>query len=192
LQSTPESGGLPRREGGRRARSGNAGDAGAAPALKYAGWMTNRSVPADTVLPHIVYADVAEAIEWLTATFGFEEHYRYGAPDGPPSGAQMLLGKAVIMLNAARPDSATPHQIGRWTQSLTVFVDDVDAHFAHSKAAGANIVEELHETCYGERQYGVIDLAGHHWLFSRHATDLSPNAWGARLAPAYADSRPGE
>jgi len=43
-------------------------------------------------------------------------------------------------------------------------------------------VEPLHETAYGELQYGVEDLAGHHWLFSRHARDVSPDAWGATLA----------
>ncbi len=145
--------------------------------------MTNRSVPTDTVLPHIAYEDVAEALAWLSSTFGFAEHYRYGEPGGPPSGAQMRLGGAVIMLKAARSGGgATPHRIGHWTQSLTVFVDDVDAHFQHTRSAGANIVEDLHETCYGERQYGVEDFAGHHWLFSRHATDLSPADWGATLA----------
>ena len=51
------------------------------------------------------------------------------------------------------------------TQSLTVFVEDVNAHFEKAKSAGAKIVEELHETVYGERQYGVEDLEGHHWLF---------------------------
>ena len=49
--------------------------------------VTNRSVPVDTVLPHITYRDVAEASRWLTATFGFAEHFRYGPPDAP-SGAQ--------------------------------------------------------------------------------------------------------
>ena len=145
--------------------------------------MTNRSVPVDTVLPHIAYDDVAEAAGWLAAHFGFAEHYRYGEPGGPVSGAQMRLGRAVIMLKAARPDgAATPQRLGHWTQSITVFVDDVDAHYERARAAGAKIVEELHETCYGERQYGVEDLAGHHWLFSRHATDVDPSEWGARLA----------
>ena len=43
------------------------------------------------------------------------------------------------------------------------------------------IVEDLHETEYGECQYGVEDLAGHHWLFSRHAGDVSPDQWGATV-----------
>ena len=36
--------------------------------------------PPNTVLPHIFYADVAEAVSWLTGAFGFTEHYRYGDP----------------------------------------------------------------------------------------------------------------
>jgi uncharacterized glyoxalase superfamily protein PhnB len=58
-------------------------------------------------------------------------------------------------------------------------VPDVDAHFEKTKSAGATIVEDLHETVYGERQYGVRDLEGHLWLFSAHARDVSPGEWGA-------------
>ena len=46
----------------------------------------NRSVPADTVLPHVSYQNLAEAMAWLTNVFGFREYYRYG--DGP-NGGQM-------------------------------------------------------------------------------------------------------
>jgi uncharacterized glyoxalase superfamily protein PhnB len=143
--------------------------------------MKNRSVPADIVLPHLVYQDVAGAIDWLTATFGFTEHYRYG---DPAQGAQMHLRDAWIMLTSPRLGRASPAQAGLWTQSLTVFVDDVDMHFAKTKAAGAKIVEDLNETMYGERQYGVEDLEGHHWLFAQHAKDVSPQDWGAVMATA--------
>jgi uncharacterized glyoxalase superfamily protein PhnB len=138
----------------------------------------NRSVPTDTVLPHIMYPDLANAIAWLTRVFGFTEHYRYGEP---LSGAQMYAGRACIMVKNA-PDQATPAQLGHGTQSLTIFLDDVDAHYARTKSEGAKIVEDLHETVYGELQYGVEDLDGHHWLFSRHARDLSPDEWGAIIA----------
>ncbi len=144
--------------------------------------IANRSVPTDTVLPHVVYRDVAEAIDWLTKTFGFEEHYRYGEPGGEVSGAQMHLGNAWIMVFKARARWGSPAQLGHGTQSLTVFVEDVDGHFRRTKAAGAKIVEELHETEYGERQYGAEDFEGHHWLFSRHARDVSPEEWGAKVS----------
>jgi len=143
----------------------------------------NRSVPVDTVLPHVVYSDVTAAIAWLTHTFGFTEHYRYGEP-GAPNGAQMGLAKACIMLHRARPGSTTPAQSGFETQSLTVFVEDVDAHYRRSRVAGARIVEEPHETEYGEYQYAALDLDGHHWLFSRHARDADPREWGATVAAA--------
>lgn len=140
--------------------------------------ISNRSVPTDTVLPHIHYHDVAEAISWLTRVFGFTEHYRYG---NPVSGAQMYAGKACIMVRN-EPNQATPAQLGYGTQSLTIFLDDVDGHYAGTRVEGAKIVEELHETEYGERQYGVVDLDGHHWIFSQHARDLSPEDWGAIIA----------
>lgn len=141
--------------------------------------LKNRSVPTGTVLPHIVYQDVAGAIVWLTEAFGFIESYRYG---DPISGAQMFLGDLHIMLSRARPGWATPAQTGQQTQSVTVFVNDVEAHFQRTKSVGANIVEELHETIYGERQYGVVDIEGHHWLFSQHARNVSPDEWGATIA----------
>ena len=140
--------------------------------------MHNRSVPAKVVLPHIVYGDVAEAAAWLTRVFGFREHYRYGDP-ARPQGAQMHLGEAWVMVEAARAGRGTPATLGGWTQSLTVFVEDVEGQHSQAKAEGATIVEELHETEYGEFQFGVSDLAGHHWLFSRHARDVAPEEWGA-------------
>lgn len=142
----------------------------------------NRSIPTDTVLPHIFYQDVGQAIVWLSRVFGFREHYRYGNPEGPTGGAQMRLGDAWIMLKMAQIIHPTPAQLGFGTQSLTIFVEDVDAHFRRTKAASARIVEDLQDTVYGERQYGVEDLDGHVWLFSQHVRDLSPSDWGATLA----------
>jgi len=140
--------------------------------------VANRSVPMDTVLPHIFYQNVNDALEWLRAAFGFMEHYRYG---NPVSGAQVYLGDAYMMVSRAR-GKATPKELGYGTQSLTVFVDDVDAHYARAKLAGVRIVEDLHETAYGERQYGAEDCEGHHWLFSQHVQDVSPDEWGATIA----------
>lgn len=137
--------------------------------------LKNRSVAADDVLPHILYQNLPEAIGWLARVFNFRERYRYG--DGP-QGAQMIAGRAAIQLRQAS-GQRSPAQLGYGTQSLTVFIDDVDLHHARAKAAGAKILEEPHETVYGEYQYGVEDLDGHHWLFSRHARDVSPEEWGA-------------
>ena len=88
------------------------------------------------------------------------------------------------MVRQAREGQASPAKLGYGTQSLTVFVDEVEAHCHRAKAGGAKIVEEPHETEYGEFQYGAEDLDGHHWLFARHARDVSPDKWGAKIAEA--------
>jgi uncharacterized glyoxalase superfamily protein PhnB len=147
----------------------------------------NRSVPTDTVLPHVAYHDVEEALAWLSRAFGFVEHYRYG---DPVSGAQVRAGSAFLMVKRAGLETSLPDQLGYGTQSLTIFIDDVEAHYERAKAAGARIVEEPHETVYGEFQYAARDLAGHHWLFSRHAHDLYPAQWGADVTnPVTAPAR---
>ncbi len=95
--------------------------------------LKNRSVPADVILPHLTYENVADAVVWLTRTFGFIEHYRYGEPHGRVQGAQMHLGEAWIMLNSPRPGRASPARLKHDTQSLTVFVEDVDASLRTSQ-----------------------------------------------------------
>lgn len=140
--------------------------------------MRNRSVPTNVLLSHVTYRDLPEAIRWLGDTFGFIEHFRYG---DPVAGSQLHLGEAWIMARAAKPGYKTPAELGFGTQSLTVFVEELEKHYERTKAAGAKIVEELHETEYGEFQYAALDLDGHHWLFARHARDMNPDAWGATV-----------
>jgi len=140
--------------------------------------MNNRSVPVSTVLPHLVYRDIDEACAWLNRVFGFKEYFRYGQP---VSGIQMFLGGAVIMISGPRERTQSPAIVGSNTQMITVIVGDVDAHYARTREQGATIWEELHETVYGERQYGAEDLDGHRWLFAAHARDVSPEQWGATI-----------
>ena len=141
--------------------------------------MENRSVPADIVLPHLVYRNVTQACQWLSRVFGFVEHYRYG---DPVSGIQVHLGQAWIMITGPRDGTESPLTLGLITQMLTIFVADVDAHYARSRQQGAVVWEELHETVYGEHQYGVKDLDGHRWVFSEHARDIAPQDSGATVA----------
>ena len=65
--------------------------------------LKNRSVPVDTILPHLVYEDVGGALTWLAKAFGFTEHFRYSEPGGPFQGAQIHLGDVWIMLATSRP-----------------------------------------------------------------------------------------
>jgi uncharacterized glyoxalase superfamily protein PhnB len=140
--------------------------------------MKNRSVPTSLLLPHLVYRNLPDACDWLCRVFGFTEYYRYGEP---VSGIQLYLGDAHIMISVPGENLESPAVLGKRTQMLTVMVADVDAHYRQTKQAGAKIWEEIHETIYGERQYGVEDLEGHRWLFSQHARDIDPRDWGATV-----------
>ena len=61
---------------------------------------------------------------------------------------------------------------GANTQSLLLYVDEVDEHCARARAAGALIEAEpsLHdygEEYWADRSYGCRDLEEHHWWFSQ-------------------------
>jgi uncharacterized glyoxalase superfamily protein PhnB len=44
-------------------------------------------------------------------------------------------------------------------------VDDVDAHCARARAAGAIVLNEPEDQPYGTRTYRVLDPEGHRWIF---------------------------
>jgi hypothetical protein len=46
--------------------------------VESAGMKANRSIPASTVIPVLIYPDVREAVAWLSAAFGFVERVRIG------------------------------------------------------------------------------------------------------------------
>jgi uncharacterized glyoxalase superfamily protein PhnB len=64
-----------------------------------------------------------------------------------------------------------------------VRAEDVDAHHARAQALGARILDGPKDFPYGERQYNVEDLAGHHWCFSQTIADVAPEDWGGRASP---------
>lgn len=57
---------------------------------------------------------------------------------------------------------------GRCTQIVYVIVDDVDAHHARAKAAGAEIVIPPTDQHYGGRDYSARDVEGHVWSFGTY------------------------
>jgi uncharacterized glyoxalase superfamily protein PhnB len=50
-------------------------------------------------------------------------------------------------------------------------VDDVDAHWARARDAGATLVGEPDDQPYGERTYRALDPEGHRWIFSTPLRD---------------------
>src|SRR5688500_17964535 len=108
-----------------------------------------------SVYPILTYPDARAAIDWLGAAFGATVHVVYDAPDGSVAHAELLLGTGLVMLGQRRHPRPRPADD---EGSLYVAVDDVDAHCARARAAGAEIVREPADTDYGSREYTVRDL----------------------------------
>jgi PhnB protein len=138
------------------------------------------------ITPYLYYEDGVAAIEFLTGAFGFTERFRMAEDDGRIGHAELELDGGVVMLGTPS-DYRNPKRLGGKTQSLYVYVDDVDAHFAHAKEAGATILREPTDQFYGDRNYGVEDPEGHEWYFGTHVRDVTPEEMAAATAePATA------
>ena len=136
-----------------------------------------KNPPEDTprVTPYLYYQDVAAALRFLADAFGFREKLRMPGPDGKIAHAEMTLGDGLVMMGCPGAEYQNPKRLGQTTQSLYVYVDDVDAHFARAKKAGAKIIDEPEDQFYGDRRYGAEDPEGHHWFFATHVRDVSPD-----------------
>jgi uncharacterized glyoxalase superfamily protein PhnB len=141
---------------------------------------TNRSAPAATVVPVLIYEDVAKAIDWLSEVFGFSERLRT-EHDGVVGHAQLAVREGAVMLGRQGGPFRSP-QAAVVSQYVHVTVENVDRHFEHAKASGATIVQRPTDMPFGERQYTAQDFAGHWWTFSQHVADVLPEAWGAKTA----------
>lgn len=78
------------------------------------------------------------------------------------------------------------------TDSPLVLVDDLDAHPRRARAAGAQIVEPVHE--HGYRAYTAADCEGRRWVFAqsgpRMGQEPDPSRTRSRPAPPVELSRP--
>ena len=124
--------------------------------------VVNRSAPRATVVPILVYEDVAAAIDWLCDAFGFTERLRAAGPGGVVSHAQLAVAEGALMLG--RPGGEFhPPRPGEVSQYVVVHVEDVDMPF-------------------GERQYTAEDPGGHRWTFSNPSRRPPRGVGGAGAA----------
>jgi uncharacterized glyoxalase superfamily protein PhnB len=130
------------------------------------------------VVPSIAYDDVPKAVEWLTHAFGFRERAEARLTGNGFCLAWMEVGDGLINLGTSGGhETRSPHADGRINQSLKVYVEDVDAHCAHARAAGAAIIEEPQDRFWGGRMYRARDHEGHAWEFSQIDRELDATLW---------------
>ena len=129
-------------------------------------------------VPMVSYEDVGMAVDWLGNAFGFRESGElFSDREGRVTHAELSLDGATVMLGWPGPEYRSPahhaeecEQAARWlatpfvVDGVQVEVEDVDAHEAQARAAGATIIRELEDLPFG-RLYSAADLEGHRWMF---------------------------
>lgn len=137
--------------------------------------LISRTTGSARVAPELVYPDVEQAVTWLCETFGSVEVWRAGGHR-----ARLAFGDGIVILADADPQygRAAPEPDGLRSHAVMVKVEDVDAHHRRALQRGARILSPPTDYPYGERQYSVADLAGHHWTFTQTIADLAPEDWG--------------
>lgn len=123
----------------------------------------------------LFYDDAAAAIAWLCRAFDFQIRIKIDGENGAIMHSELVYGDAVIMVSAASVEKrwASPRSLqGANTQGLFLYVDDIDAHCARARAAGAKVLTEPKVSDYGEehwadRGYEAEDPEGHRWWFAQ-------------------------
>jgi len=129
------------------------------------------------VIPMLAYENGPDAMDWLIKAFGFDEKDRR-VENGRLTHGELDTGGGVIMLATPSPHYHGPkhhreeceiarswHDVPYIIDGVLVYVDDVDAHFARAKAAGATILSPVEESGEGGKRYRAEDVEGHRWMF---------------------------
>ena len=131
--------------------------------------VANPPVGYQRVIPYLSYADAPAAIAFLERAFGFARRFVMPMPDGRIGHAELELGGHALLLASAYEEMgmASPNALPSVHGQVMVYVDDVDAHYARARDAGATLASEPEDQPHGARMYRAVDLEGHRWIFAQ-------------------------
>jgi uncharacterized glyoxalase superfamily protein PhnB len=110
----------------------------------------------------LYYEDPVSAARWLAHVFQLGSWSGIPAEGDEPEWIELHHGNVALLLFGLEGQQ---RQVAPVTHVPWVYVDDLDAHFAHAQAAGARIVSEIEQRGY--RAYSAEDLEGHRWTFAQ-------------------------
>jgi len=130
---------------------------------------TQDTTPLPQVWPTLRAADARKLIRFLVDAFGFEETAVYGEGDRVDHAELSWPEGGGIMLSSVREaDSADTWTLRPGGFGAYVVTADPDTLHDRAKAAGAEIITDLHETEYGSRDFAVRDPEGNRWSFGTY------------------------
>jgi PhnB protein len=127
------------------------------------------------ITAYLYYEDLRGSVDWLVKAFGFQERTGNAVtmPDGSLGHTEIQLGEGVVMMGHPGPDYRNPRKQQNSVSQLYLYVDDVDAHCAAAKDAGAEIATDLEDAFYGDRRYTALDPEGFEWTFATKKREVS-------------------
>jgi PhnB protein len=117
-----------------------------------------------SVAPMLSVRNGAKAVDFYKAAFGATELFRIESPDGDVV-AQLAVGGSDFWVADESPENKnfSPESLGGATTRLVLTVDNPDAVFETTVAAGGKEVWPVADQPYGWRVGRVVDPFGHHW-----------------------------
>ena len=115
-----------------------------------------------TVFPYIFASNPDAYLRFLENGLGGVIGTVHRAPDGGVANAQIVFGDTTIMVSDAAGWASGPT-----LATYYLYVEDADAAVARALAAGGELLGEVRDQPYGDRQGGVRDPSGNVWWISQ-------------------------
>lgn len=130
--------------------------------------MPAETTPAPQVWPTLRAQDAPALIRFLTGAFGFEQTVVYADGDMVHHAELAWPEGGGIMLGSAKPSDGDEWPLRPGTFGAYIVTENPDKLFAQALAAGAEVVNEPHDTDYGSRDFQVRDPEGNRWSFGTY------------------------
>jgi uncharacterized glyoxalase superfamily protein PhnB len=137
------------------------------------------------ITPYLVVRDAEKELAFLTKAFGaVATHPPHRRPDGKIMHAEIKIGDSRVMLGEATEEWPPA------TNSLYLYVPDVDATYKHALNAGAKSAMEPMDQFYGDRSGSVKDPSGNIWWIATHKEDVSADELARRSEEYFKKQKP--
>jgi PhnB protein len=143
------------------------------------------------IVPHLVVADVDEAVRFYAAAFHAVELYRSPSPSGAGQHVHLRVYDSLVFVATEEPAAraerlefsqlAAPETLGGSTCVFQIRVQSVDDTFGRAIAAGGTPLLAPTDMFWGDRYAWIRDPSGHVWAVCSVQEVLSPAEVARRM-----------
>jgi PhnB protein len=163
----------------------------------------------DSVTPHLMVKNCANAIEFYKKVFGAVEERRFTLPNDNTkiihavlrmgknnSNSRILLADEIPgMCESNHADGGkigSPKTVGGNSVFLNVYFEDVDEIFQKAQSEGATVIMPLMDAFWGDRYGQLQDPFGHIWEVATHKKDMTKEEMERAAKEAFSKMATGD